>query len=131
MFNVASFNELISLHSIAALNGLPGPYIKWFMDGIGPFGLHRMIKDWEDKSATAICMIAFSENVDSPVHIFKGTSEGRIVEPRGSLEFGWDPCFEPKGYSQTYGEMDEAMKNKISHRFNSLVLFKEFITSKK
>lgn len=28
----------------SALNGLPGPYIKWFLKKIGPEGIHRMLK---------------------------------------------------------------------------------------
>ncbi|XP_066295216.1 inosine triphosphate pyrophosphatase-like isoform X2 [Branchiostoma lanceolatum] len=40
-----------------ALGGLPGPYIKWFLEKIGPEGLHRMLTGWEDKSASAMFTI--------------------------------------------------------------------------
>ena len=43
-----------------ALGGLPGVYIKWFLKNLGPDGLPRLISDWEDKSASAVCMFAFS-----------------------------------------------------------------------
>lgn len=33
-----------------ALNGLPGPYIKWFYESIGNTGLVRMLDGFEDKS---------------------------------------------------------------------------------
>jgi len=117
--------------SIDALNGLPGPYIKWFVDKIGPNGIHRMIKDWSNKSATAICMMALCEGVEGPIRIFKGEIKGSIVEPRGDNQFGWDPCFQPEGYEQTFAEMDISVKNRISHRFNSLTSLREYLINLK
>lgn len=100
------------------------------MDSLGPSGLCRMIKDWEDKSATAICLMAFMENFDSEVHIFEGISNGKIVEPRGDRMFGWDPCFQPNGYEQTFGEMDDDTKNSLSHRYKSLEKLRKFLIEK-
>jgi inosine triphosphate pyrophosphatase len=34
--------------------------------------------------------------------------------------FGWDPIFEPDGFHKTYAEMDQAIKNQISHRYKAL-----------
>ncbi len=42
------------------------------------------------------------------------------MEPRGPRNFGWDPCFLPDGFDQTYAEMDMDTKNKISHRGRAL-----------
>ena len=44
-----------------ALGGLPGVYIKWFLKTLGPDGLPRLIADWEDKTASAVCMFGYSE----------------------------------------------------------------------
>ena len=49
-----------------------------------------------------------------------GKTPGCIVEPRGPRDFGWDPCFLPDDFDQTYAEMDMATKNKISHRGRAL-----------
>lgn len=38
--------------------------------------------------------------------------------------------FEPEGYSDTYAEMDKAVKNSISHRYRALNKFREFILAK-
>ena len=43
-----------------------------------------------------------------------------IVEPRGDGGFGYDPCFIPKGYDKTLGELDDAIKSKLSHRSQAL-----------
>lgn len=64
------------------------------------------------------------------VILFKGITEGEIVEPRGPRDFGWDPCFQPKGYDQTYAEMPKAEKNKISHRFRALDLLRNHFSNK-
>ncbi len=49
--------------------------------------------------------------------VFEGSVDGRIVWPmRGRLGFGFDPVFLPDGCTQTFGEMEPAEKNKISHR---------------
>jgi XTP/dITP diphosphohydrolase len=54
---------------------------------------------------------------DGHDELFPGTAEGQIVWPmRGHEGHGYDPIFQPEGYSQTFGEMDRWEKNKISHR---------------
>jgi XTP/dITP diphosphohydrolase len=35
---------------------------------------------------------------------------------RGGQGHGYDPIFQPKGFAQTFGEMDRWQKNRISHR---------------
>ncbi|GBG89497.1 hypothetical protein CBR_g49288 [Chara braunii] len=52
---------------------------------------------------------------------------GKIVPARGPKVFGWDPVFEPEGYSQTYAEMGKDEKNKISHRGRALQKLKSFL----
>ena len=49
--------------------------------------------------------------------IFEGRAFGEVVwPPRGNLGFGYDPIFVPDGYKQTFGELDAATKDRISHR---------------
>ncbi|KAH8260323.1 hypothetical protein KR026_009503 [Drosophila bipectinata] len=103
-----------------ALEGLPGPYIKWFLEKLKPEGLFRLLEGWEDKSAQAICTFGYCEDVDSEPLIFKGITDGDIVSPRGPRTFGWDPVFQPKGYDKTYAELPKGEKNTISHRYRAL-----------
>ncbi|XP_039591815.1 inosine triphosphate pyrophosphatase [Polypterus senegalus] len=103
-----------------ALGGLPGPYIKWFLDKLKPEGLYKLLAGFEDKSALALCTFAYSSGRAAPVLLFRGVTEGRIVEPRGPRDFGWDPCFLPDGFEQTYAEMPKEQKNQISHRYRAL-----------
>ncbi|PIK45811.1 putative inosine triphosphate pyrophosphatase [Apostichopus japonicus] len=111
-----------------AFGGLPGPYIKWFLKKLGPAGLHKMLQGFEDKSAYALCTFAYgSGNPDDEIKIFRGKTPGTIVEPRGPTDFGWDPCFQPDDFQQTYAEMPKDIKNKISHRGKALAALAEFL----
>nr|XP_022313949.1 inosine triphosphate pyrophosphatase-like isoform X1 [Crassostrea virginica]XP_022314007.1 inosine triphosphate pyrophosphatase-like isoform X1 [Crassostrea virginica] len=114
-----------------ALGGLPGPYIKWFLKKLGPEGLHKMLSGFEDKSAVAMCTLAYSSGEkDSEVTLFCGETPGKIVEPRGPNDFGWDPCFQPEGFTQTYAEMPKETKNTISHRYRAVELFRKHFQEK-
>ncbi|KAM5148392.1 inosine triphosphate pyrophosphatase [Mantella aurantiaca] len=104
-----------------ALGGLPGPYIKWFLEKLKPEGLHQMLAGFDDKSAYALCTFAYSTgNPEDPVLLFRGKTLGQIVSPRGPRDFGWDPCFQPDGFEQTYAELPKEVKNSISHRYRAL-----------
>jgi len=51
------------------------------------------------------------------IHTFEGVVEGEIIrERRGGEGFGYDPIFQPEGYSQTFAELGADIKNHISHR---------------
>ncbi|KAH9308230.1 hypothetical protein KI387_036141, partial [Taxus chinensis] len=84
-----------------ALKGLPGPYIKWFLEKIGHEGLNNLLHAYEDKSAYALCIFSLCLGPDSEPLSFVGKTEGKIVPPRGPLNFGWDPIFQPDGYMET------------------------------
>lgn len=94
-----------------------------------PEGLHQMLAGFDDKSAEAVCTFAFTDGPDKEVLLFQGRTAGDIVAPRGSREFGWDSCFQPTGHQQTYGEMDKALKNTISHRFRAVDKLREYFVS--
>ncbi|KJH50833.1 non-canonical purine NTP pyrophosphatase, RdgB/HAM1 family [Dictyocaulus viviparus] len=113
-----------------ALGGLPGVYVKWFLKKLGPSGLYQMLAGFDDKSAYAQCIFAFTEGEEQPVHIFRGRCLGNIVYPRGTTDFGWDPCFQPQGFLETFAEMSKETKNKISHRAKALELVKKFFENR-
>ncbi|CAH9071933.1 unnamed protein product [Cuscuta europaea] len=107
-----------------ALKGLPGPYIKWFLQKIGHEGLNNLIMAYEDKSAYAMCIFSLALGPNTEPITFVGKTPGKIVAARGPNDFGWDPIFQPYGYEQTYAEMPKDEKNKISHRSKALTLVK-------
>ena len=57
---------------------------------------------------------------DGHEEIFEGDVNGTLIWPmRGDIGHGYDPMFQPDGYDQTFGEMSQEEKNKISHRANA------------
>lgn len=56
--------------------------------------------------------------------------QGLIVQARGPAHFGWDPIFQPEGYSLTYAEMSPAVKNSISHRYKAINALQCFLQKK-
>ncbi|CAA6662584.1 unnamed protein product [Spirodela intermedia] len=117
-----------------ALNGLPGPYIKWFLEKTGHEGLNNILKAYEDKSAYAMCIFSLALGPTTEPMSFCGkthsiTDAGVFFfffrEDRsspGATDFGWDPIFQPDGHDQTYAEMAKDEKNRISHRSKALAL---------
>jgi inosine triphosphate pyrophosphatase len=110
--------------SLTRRAGLPGVFVKWFLDLTGRQGLVNMLAAYEDKSAYAQCIFALSAGPGLPVHLFTGQTSGRIVAPRFDPAlpvFGWDPIFQPdQGGGLTFAEMTKDAKNAISHRGKAL-----------
>ena len=54
---------------------------------------------------------------DGREFLMEGIVEGTIASAiHGSGGFGYDPIFIPDGYDKTFGELNSAVKQKISHR---------------
>ncbi len=52
---------------------------------------------------------------------FQGTCEGKIaIEPSGRGGFGYDPLFVPDGFRESFAELGEEIKNRLSHRARAL-----------
>ncbi|MBU2647818.1 non-canonical purine NTP pyrophosphatase [bacterium] len=111
-----------------ALNGLPGPLIKWFLDRLGAKGLIKLIDDKEN-GASVTCLLSLGITKNREIIQFEGTVRGKLVSPKGSYGFGWDPVFMPDGSELTYGEMGAAEKNKISHRAVALRKLRDWLVS--
>lgn len=56
-----------------------------------------MLESFEDKTASAICILAYMSAELQMPKLFIGKVDGTIVSPRGSDEFGWFSIFQPKG----------------------------------
>lgn len=108
------------------LNGLPGPLIKWFLQVMGNQGLYEIVEKFGNNKAEAKTLIGYATN--SKIHYFEGSIKGRIVAPKVQSNFGWDPIFQPEGYSKSFSELS-AEKNKISMRRVAFSKLREFIES--
>ena len=105
---------------IDSLNGEPGVYSARYsgVERNPDKNIELVLRKLKNKSnrnsrfKTIISLIIDGKSVN-----FEGIVEGKITEEkRGSNGFGYDPIFQPNGYSSTFGEMSLKEKNKISHR---------------
>lgn len=55
-----------------AFKGLPGPYIKYFLENLKPEGLYKMLEGFEDKTGYATCSIGYTKGKDHSIVIFEG-----------------------------------------------------------
>ena len=112
-----------------AWNGMPGPYVKDFLQTMGAAGLAEAILKTEDHRVQAICVVAYVVPGSEPI-LFEGMIEGNAVTPRGSLSHGtasFNSCFEPIGSSKTFGEMTMEEHSRISMRNIALLKLRKFL----
>lgn len=112
--------------SFAALGGLPGPFIKWFLDSLGVEGLARLVHSQTDHTAHGKICYALYDGKD--MRFFEGEMHGSIAsEPRGEGGFGFDAIFINHGYTKTRAEMSEDEYATTSYRKQALDKLKEFL----
>lgn len=114
---------------VDALDGAPGVHSKRWAgedatDEIRIQKLLEAIDGTTNRTARFVAAIAIAEPNDSKrVEIVVGKCEGYITHtPSGESGFGYDPIFVPNGYVNTFAELGETIKNRISHRGEALRL---------
>lgn len=115
-----------------ALGGAPGVWSSSFggEEGNHPLNNARLIREMsgkDERSARFRCTMVLARNGEEVAN-FSGVVEGRIIEsPQGSRGFGYDPLFIPEGYSETFAELGEEVKNSLSHRARALAQVVDFL----
>lgn len=118
-YQVACFADDTGLE-VKALNGAPGVYSARYA---GPAKndyeninkLLNELKNVQDREARFKTVIAYCTPTSD--EMFTGICEGFILEETiGEHGFGYDPVFQPKGYSLSFAEMELEEKSAISHR---------------
>lgn len=121
---------------VEALDGAPGVYSARYAGGEGhnsEANMRKLLHELEGKEnrrAQFRTVIALIEQKDGkPVaHTFEGKIEGHISnEKRGTSGFGYDPIFVPEGYEQSFAELGNEIKNKISHRARAVARLAEYL----
>jgi XTP/dITP diphosphohydrolase len=84
----------------------------------------------EDRSARFVSVVAIASPDGTVMNVSEGRCEGTLTfAPRGHGGFGYDPLFIPDGYDQTFAELPEDVKNRISHRARALLKTSKFLKS--
>ncbi len=115
------------------LNGAPGVYSARYA-GENVTDEENRVKllkafegvEFNKRGARFKCVLVLFDGISEKY--FEGAAEGHITESaKGDKGFGYDPLFQPVGYSQTFAELEPDIKNKISHRGKALSSFKEYL----
>ncbi|OQE23125.1 hypothetical protein PENSTE_c009G10017 [Penicillium steckii] len=110
-----------------AMNKLPGPYIKYFLESLGNEGLNKLLYSHTDKTAEAVCTFAFTTGPTIDPIVFQGRLKVCLSSLYRNSQFHrltiaciegsnrvckgptrWEPVFEHEG--QTLAEMDHEKK---------------------
>lgn len=116
------------------LNGAPGVYSARYAGEKATYQdnvlkLLQALKSEEDRKAQFRTVVALVS--DEGEHTFEGFVEGNITEEqKGDSGFGYDPVFKPKGYAETFAELDYSEKNRISHRGRAIQKLIVFLKEK-
>ncbi len=129
-YGVSCFADDTGLE-VEALEGAPGVYSARYAGehGDSEANMTLVLKNMEGASnrkaqfRTVITLI-----MDGEKHQFEGAVKGSLRQERsGSEGFGYDPIFEPEGYSVTFAEMSIEDKNVISHRGRAVRKLMDFL----
>lgn len=118
---------------IEALNGEPGIHsARYAADHDFEKNIEKVLtkmKNEKNRKAYFItCLCLYDE---SGKHFFTGKIHGEILsEKKGNNGFGYDPIFQPEGYSISFAEMKTEEKNQISHRKKAIEQFLNFLKNK-
>lgn len=133
-YQMACFGDDTGLE-VEALNNEPGVYSARYAgesknakDNVAK--LLRNLIGVENRSARFRTVIALIDDAGNE-HLFEGVVKGEIIkENRGNSGFGYDPVFVPDGYNQTFAELGDDVKNKISHRALAVNKLSTFLNTK-
>jgi XTP/dITP diphosphohydrolase len=130
---------------VDALNGAPGVHSARFAaldksenspDADNNAKLLRLLKDvpLEKRTGRFRCVVALvpvppaAPNQQAVISLFDGACEGRIQSSAtGDGGFGYDPLFVPDGFTQSFAELGEDVKNQLSHRAQALANLKRVL----
>jgi XTP/dITP diphosphohydrolase len=110
---------------VAALGGAPGVHSARWAGPKKDFAaamarVHRELDGHDDRRAWFVSVLCLAWP-DGETATFMGRVAGTVVwPPSGASGFGYDPIFVPAGATETYGEMDPALKHATSHRAQAM-----------
>jgi XTP/dITP diphosphohydrolase len=108
---------------VDALDGAPGVESAYFAgrEGDGAKNLAKLLRllegvPAERRTAHFVCVLVLLDP-GGREQVFEGRCEGTLLtEARGGAGFGYDPIFVPAGFRETFAQLGEDVKNRVSHR---------------
>jgi XTP/dITP diphosphohydrolase len=118
---------------VAALDNEPGVYSARYAgeENSSEKNMNKLLKnlvDKKDRKAQFRTVVAL--NLNGNQYLFEGICEGNILEKKqGESGFGYDPIFQPLGYTKSFAEMSLSEKGEISHRGKAIKKLIEFLNT--
>lgn len=110
------------------LSGLPGPFIRWFVEETGLEKTCRLLDSFEDRNAVVEINYAYCDA--NNMKIFKARTNGSIADkPRGKGGFGFDPIFISEGYAKTWAECNIETYPALQMRKEAIKALVEYLSS--
>ena len=117
---------------VSALNNAPGVYSARYA---GPQrnaddNMDKLLAELDgkaDRSARFKTIIALA--LTDELIEFPGICKGQITQYRqGEGGFGYDPIFQPEGYSETFGQLSPEVKSRIGHRGKAVRALMDYLS---
>ncbi|MGB0334461.1 MAG: RdgB/HAM1 family non-canonical purine NTP pyrophosphatase [Opitutales bacterium] len=119
---------------VDALGGAPGIYsARYAGEGAADReNLSKLLREMRDfgrgaRGARFRCVLCLIDPAGKE-RFFDGACEGRMAnQPKGNEGFGYDPAFIPDGYEETFGQVGESVKSRLSHRARAVEKMRSFL----
>ena len=117
--------------AVDALDGAPGVRSARYAGAHGEDGANNLLllqnmQGQGNRACKFVCAMALSLPAEA-TRVVVGECPGTLLEqPRGANGFGYDPLFLYET-GQTFAEMGEAAKNRVSHRARAAALMRELL----
>ena len=122
--------------AVPALSGAPGIYSARWAGPTKDFtaAMARVEQELRARGLTPegtpayfVCVLSLAYP-GGEIRSLRGEIHGTLTfPPRGAHGFGYDPIFVPNGYTQSFGELDPALKHRISHRAQAFAALEAFL----
>ena len=114
--------------------GGPGVLSARFAGGLSNDEKNRALLGMLPPDATRVarfvCVLALAPMLGDTLRFFEASVEGSLsMEPHGQRGFGYDPIFMPEGFGQTFGELSDDVKARLSHRAKAARALREALAT--
>jgi non-canonical purine NTP pyrophosphatase (RdgB/HAM1 family) len=110
-----------------ALNGFPGPLIKWYLSCLKNEGIYQTLSTLGNVKVEAKTVVGLGLESGEQL-FFEGVSKGIIVSPKKTeIGFGWDDIFQPEGSLKTFSQMPLDEKFQYSMRAKAFSKMQEHL----
>jgi inosine triphosphate pyrophosphatase len=107
-----------------ALGGLPGPFIKFFIENLSYEAMCRMV-DGKSRKATARVIFGYFDGKE--ITFFESELNGEVAQQPSNNGWAWDKIFIPEGYKVARGDLSEEEYEKSASALRPLAPLKAFL----